>query len=92
MKNLRTLSKIFMYAAIVTFVVAWLIMIENAAGGIKLFDLAERVYLGMYVLNIIPVIFASMAVSLRFIAKAIDPDYQSEKRERREPPMVLPPE
>ena len=92
MKNLRRLSKIFMYAAIVTYVVAWLIMIENAAGRIKLFDLEERVYLGMYVLNIIPVIFASMAVSLRFIAKAIDPDYQSEKRKRHEPPMVLPPE
>ena len=81
-----------MYAAIVTHVVAWLIVIEDAAGGIRVFDLTEQVYLGMYILNILPIIFASLAVSLRFIAKAIDPDYQSEKRERREPPMVLPPE
>lgn len=81
-----------MYAAIVTHVVAWLIVIEDAAGEIKVFDLTEQVYLGMYVLNIIPIIFASLAVSLRFIAKAIDPDYKSDVSKKREPPMVLPPE
>ena len=92
MKNLIRLSKIFMYAAIVTFVVAWLIMIEDAAGQIMVFRSTEELNVGMYILIMIPVIFASMAVSLRFIAKAIDPDYQSEKRKRHEPPMVLPPE
>lgn len=92
MKSLRRLSKIFMCVAIVTFIAAWLIYIESAAGQILVFRSTEQVYVGMYILFMIPVIFASLAVSLRFIAKAIDPDYQSEKRERREPPMVLPPE
>lgn len=87
MTKLTKLSKFFTLAAIVTFVAMWLIFFECAG-----YLLSEQVYALMYILLMIPVIFASMAVSLRFIAKAIDPDYQSEKRERREPPMVLPPE
>ena len=81
-----------MYAAIVTYVAAWLIVIENAAGEIMVFRSTEQVYLGMYVLNMIPVIFASMAVSLRFIAKAIDPDYKCDRKKNREVSAVLPPD
>ena len=87
MKNLRRLSKLFMYAAIVTFVAMWLIFFECAG-----YLLTEEVYALVYILFMIPVIFAAMAVSLRFIAKAIDPNYKGDRNKNYEVPVVLPPD
>ena len=92
MNKLRRLSKIFAWAAIVTFVVAFFILMEDAAGEMKVFRSDDIRMVGTYILFMIPVIFASMAVSLRFIAKAIDPDYKSDRKENREVSVVLPPD
>lgn len=72
MDNLRKLSKFFMIAAILTLVIAFLILIEDAGGEIQLFRSDEALSVGMYILLMVPLIFASIAVSLRFIAKALD--------------------
>lgn len=92
MNKLNILSKCFKYAAILSLVVAVYILLGDVGQGINAFEADDQRHIVLYILFMIPVIFASMAVSLRFIAKAIDPDYQSEKRKRHEPPMVLPPE
>lgn len=64
MDNLRKLSKFFMYVAILTLAVAFLMLMEYPSHKLEVFL--------TYILYIIPVIFASIAVSLRFIAKALD--------------------
>lgn len=61
-----------MYAAIVTLAVAFLILIEYAAGEIKVFLSDDARMVGTYILFMIPVVFVSMAVSLKFIVKALD--------------------
>lgn len=68
MKNLRRLSKFFICAAIVTLLMA----VYPHIHGSYIFCSDEQHSLIAYILFMIPVIFASMAVSLRFIAKALE--------------------
>lgn len=92
MKNLNILSKCFKYAAIVSLAVAMYILLGDERQGINAFQPHDQRNIIRYLLLMVPVIFASLSISLKQIIKAIDPDYQSEKRKRHEPPMVLPPE
>ena len=64
MNNLRKLSNFFIFAAILTLAVAFLMLMEYPSHELEVFL--------TYILFMIPVIFASIAVSLRFIAKALD--------------------
>ena len=68
MKKLRRLSSIFKYAAIATLIVAVLAFID-----LTTFPWLEDARgLLMYIVFMIPVLFASLAVSLRMIAKALE--------------------
>lgn len=74
MNKLRRLSKIFAWAAIVTFVVAFFVLMQASTPGSMIFPSIEAMSVCLYILVMIPVLFASLAASLKFIAKAIDPD------------------
>ena len=74
MNKLRRLSKIFAWAAIVTFAVAFLVLMQAFTPGSMIFPSIEAMSVCLYILVMIPVLFASLAASLKFIAKAIDPD------------------
>ena len=92
MNNLNILSKCFRYAAIVSLAVAVYILLGDDNQGINAFKPHDQRNIIFYLLLMIPVVFASLSITLKQIIKAIDPDYQSKKRKRHEPPMVLPPE
>ena len=68
MEKLRKLSKFFIGAAIVTLLLA----VYPSIHGEYIFCSDEQQTLVQYILFMIPVIFASMAVALRLIARALE--------------------
>ena len=68
MKNLRRLSNIFKYAAITTLIVAVLAFLDLSTA--PLLEGARDLL--MYIVFMIPILFAALAVTLRIIAKALE--------------------
>ncbi|MBE6957737.1 MAG: hypothetical protein E7447_01110 [Ruminococcaceae bacterium] len=67
MENLKRVSKIFLYIAVVTLIVAVLIFVDLTAAS-YLNDVRDLI---LYIVAMIPVIFASIGVALRVIAKEL---------------------
>lgn len=87
MKKIIRLSAISKVLAFLTLIPP----LYQLMNGMPIFSSTDEQVILLYILLIIPVFFALLSVSLKAIAKAIDPDYKGSKSSILEPPVILPP-